>query len=229
MFNTIRRRVRRLAGRDESTARAHDATVQLRVPNPYGGKPWLTATVALSSTPRGYGETVRLRAHFDGALKMPTPGSAREKLAFEAGERSGGLVQFGRNTAAALARGVVARVPARQLESLAARRWRSWLDVQLSTAPLDRGADALMPEPLRGIYGGGLPRAGSGEPRIGVWSGPAGGPAGGVASLAMLQLDERDLGRDRNENGGSGFNLSASMAQVVEPSFPYARDDETDD
>ncbi|MES1929442.1 hypothetical protein SADO_09297 [Salinisphaera dokdonensis CL-ES53] len=223
MFNTIRRRVRRLAGRDESMARAHDATIQFRVPNPYGGRPWLTATVALSSTPHGYGETVRVRAHMDGALKLPVPGAERERLAHDR-DGGGGLVRYGRDAAAALARGVVERLPARHLESIAARRWRSWVDIQMSTSPLDGGADALMPEPLRGMYGGGLPRAGTGEPRIGVWSGPAGGPAGGVAQLAMLQLDERDIGRDRQKSG-TGFNLNASIAQVMEPTLPYGDGD----
>lgn len=223
MFNTIRRRVRRLAGRDESMARAHDATIQLRVPSPYGGRPWLTATVALSTTPHGHGETVRVRAHMDGALRLPPSGTTRERLAFE--ENSGrGLVRHGRDMAAAFARGVVERVPGRQLELIASRRWRSWIDIQMSTSPLDGGADALMPERLRGIYGGGLPRAGTGEPRIGVWSGPAGGPAGGIAQLAMLQLDERDIGRDRHE-AGSGFNFNASIAQVVEPTLVHGDDD----
>lgn len=225
MFNRIRRRVRRLAGADEQAATPRDTAVQLRVPSPYGGAPWLTATVALSSTPRGQGETVRLRAHFDGALRLPRPGSSSDRRpALEAGDQRG-LTRYGRNVAAALARRVVERLPAQQLESLAARRWRSWLDVQLSTSPLDGGAEALMPEPLRGIYGGGLPRSGTGEPRVGVWSGPAGGPAGGVAQLALLQLDERDLGRDRPGNDLPRFNLNASIAQVVEPSMPYDMDD----
>jgi hypothetical protein len=224
MFNRIRRRIGRLAAIRETGASPRDTTVQLRLPSPYGGAPWLTATVAISSTPRGYGETLRLRAHLDGALRLPPPGSARERAALEADTR-GGLVRHGRHAAAALARGVIDRLPAEPLESLAARRMRSWLDVQLSTSPLDGGAADLMPEPLRRIYGGTLPRAGTGEPRIGVWSGPAGGPAGGVASLALLQLDERDLGRERKPGERSGFNLNASLAQVVEPSMPYDRDE----
>ena len=222
MFNRIRRRARRIAGVEEHAASPRDTAIQLRVPSPYGGAPWLTATVALSNTPRGQGETVRVRAHFDGALRLPRPGSTgRERPALEAGNQRG-LTRYGRNAADALARRVIERLPAQQLENLAARRWRSWLDVQLSTAPLDGGAEALMPEPLRGIYGGGLPRSGTGEPRIGVGSGPAGGPAGGVAQLALLQLDERDLGRDRLGNHTPRFNLNASIAQVMEPAMPYA-------
>lgn len=225
MFNRIRRGVRRIAGADEHAASPRDTAVQLRVPSPYGGAPWLTATVALSSTPRGQGETLRLRAHFDGALRLPRPGSSSDtRPALEAGDQRG-LTRYGRNIAAALARRVIERLPAQQMENLAAQRWRSWLDVQLSTSPLDGGAEALMPEPLRGIYGGGLPRSGTGEPRIGMWSGPAGGPAGGIAQLGLLQLDERDLGRARAGNDHPRFNLNASIAQVVEPSMPYDMDD----
>ncbi|ERJ20533.1 hypothetical protein SSPSH_000643 [Salinisphaera shabanensis E1L3A] len=216
MFNRIRRRVRRLIEPNAVAAAPRDTTVQLRLPSPYGGAPWLTATVAISSTPRGQGEMLRLRAHVDGAMRLPPPGAERERLALDAGSRQG-LIRHGRNAAAVVARNVIERLPAQPLEQLAARRWRTWLDVQLSTAPLDGGAQALMPEPLRGIYGDGLPRSATGEPRIGVWSGPAGGSAGGIAQLALLQLDERDLGRSRRPGERSAFNLNASVAQVVEP------------
>jgi len=219
MFNAIRQRVRRLAGSGDlvkPSARPRDSRVQLQLPNPYGGRPWLTATVALSSVPHGHGETLRLRAHLDGCMQLPgVGGPSRTALPASRGLRRS-LVAYGRSTAASLVRGVVERLPAERLQPLTARRWRSWVDVQLSTSPLDAGADALMPEPLRRMYDGGLPRAGAGEPRIGVWSGPAGGPAGGVAQLALLQLDERDLGGDR-QKAGSGFNLNASIAQVMEP------------
>ncbi|MBS62948.1 hypothetical protein [Salinisphaera sp.] len=224
MFNRIRRRVRRLIEPNAAAAAPRDTTVQLRLPSPYGGAPWLTATVAISATPRGQGEALRLRAHVDGALRLPAAGAERPRLALDAGA-SRGLIRQGRSAAAAVARNVIERLPAQPLEQLASKRWRTWLDVQLSTSPLDEGAQALMPEPLRGIYGGGLPRSGTGEPRIGVWSGPAGGRSGGVAQLVLLQLDERDLGRSRGRNGRSAFNLNASVAQVVEP---LREDDERD-
>lgn len=216
MLDFIRRPLRRIVGRDDRIARAHDAHVLLRLPNPYGGEPWMTATVALSTIPHGQGETLRLRAHIDGCLRLPSATESHERLGMRQSERRS-LVRHGRDAAASLVRRVVDRLPAERLEPLASRRWRSWLDVQLSTSPLDAGAEALMPERLRGIYGGGLPRAGTGEPRIGVWNGPAGGAAGGVAQLVLLQLDERDFGRARREAGRSGFNLNASIAQVIEP------------
>lgn len=218
MLKFLRRPLRRLAGRDENLSRAHDARVQLRLPNPYGGKPWVTATVALSAVPHGQGETLRLRAHVDGCMRLPGTAGVNERLGHHgAGRRS--LVHQGRDAAANLVRQAVARMPAERLARLSSQRWRSWLDVQLSTSPLDGGADALMPERLRSVYGSGLPRAGTGEPRIGVWSGPAGGAAGGVAQLVLLQLDERDFGVRARERNRPGLSLNASIAQVVEPAF----------
>lgn len=220
MFNAIRARIRgRIAGVDHAP-RARDARVQLRLPSPYGGQPWVTATVALSSVPHGQGETWRLRAHVDGCLRLPAHAGQRRGLPHDAGRRS--LVRAGRDAAASMVRGVVDRLPAERLAPLTARRWRSWMDVQLSTAPLDAGADALMPKALREVYGGGLPRLGPGEPRVGVWSGPAGGLAGGIASLALLQLDESDLRVGASgERESPRFNLNASIAQLVEPAGDF--------
>lgn len=176
----------------------------------------MTATVALSTVPHGQGETLRLRAHIDGCLRLPGAVNLHQRLGQnEPGPRS--LTNRSRGVAASLVRRAVERVPAERLESLSSRRWRSWLDVQLSTSPLDGGAEALMPERLRGVYGNSLPRARAGEPRIGVWSGPAGGVAGGVAELVLLQLDERDFGVRVRNGTRPGFNLNASIAQLVEP------------
>ena len=99
MFNRIRRRVRRLIEPNVAAAAPRDTTVQLRLPSPYGGTPWLTATVAISATPRGQGEALRLRAHFDGALRMPPAGAERKRLALDSGA-SRGLIRHGRNAAA---------------------------------------------------------------------------------------------------------------------------------
>lgn len=213
MFNTLIRRLARPSGTYPAReARPRNTHLQLRLPSPYGGKPWVTATLALSSVPRGYGETLRLRVYIDGCIDR-TPRGALPHA--PANPRS--LGECGRRAAAALARGAVEHWPGPPLEG---QRWRSWLDIQFSSAPLDAGADALLPEPLRRIYPGAAgARAGLGEPRVGVWAGPAGGPAGGIARLAVLQLDERDLGRKRRANTAPGFNLNASLAQLIEPAL----------
>lgn len=209
MFNLIRTRLRARAGRHGDAPRNRDARLQLRLPNPFGGRPWLSATVAFATAPHARGETLRLRAHVDSCLRLPDAEGTPSLGHGPAARRS--LAASGRRAAASLVRGVLSRLPAERLAPITARRRRSWIDVQFSTAPLDAGAEALTPEPLRRVYGGGLPRLGAGEPRVGFWSGPAGGPAGGLARLVLLQFDERDLG------GASGFNLNASAARLIEP------------
>jgi len=232
MLKLVKRRVGRIAGPlvrplgrrlglddgfQSSTARS--TSLSLRLPNPYGGRPWLTATLAVSSVPRGYGELMRLRAHLDGCLSMPAQALDRAALAHDQmGRRS--LLGLGRSAAASLVRGAVERLPAEHIARLGARRWRSWLDIQFSTAPLDGGADALMPKALRDMYGDGLPRLGPNQPRVGVWAGPAGGPNGGVARLAMIQIDEEDVRAGERVADAERFNLSMSIAQLVEPVVP---------
>lgn len=230
MFKTARRRVGRfvrpLARADSSLASPRNTHLQLQLPNPYGGRPWLSATLAVSSVPRGYGQLLRLRAHLDGRLSTPRRAFDGATLAHEAGDERGWLGQ-GRRAAASVVRGVIERLPAERVAQLGARRWRSWLDVQISTAPLDGGADALMPRALREIYGDGLPRLGPNQPRVGIWAGPAGGPNGGIARLAMLQVDEDDVSGATRDPHDERFNLSLSLAQVVEPVI--AGGDESDD
>lgn len=223
MLKLARRRVRHLvrpfSSHDQSTASPRSTSLRFKLPNPYGGQPWLTATLAVSSVPRGYGESLRVRAHLDGCLSMPHRAMDREALAHDA-HSNRSLVGQGRRAAASLVRAAIERLPADRVAQLGARRWRSWLDVQISTAPLDGGSDALMPRQLREIYAGGLPRLGPNQPRVGVWSGPAGGPNGGIARLAMVQIDEDDVRSGSREPDAERFNLSMSIAQLVEPVLP---------
>ncbi|WP_423822624.1 hypothetical protein V5738_01480 [Salinisphaera sp. SPP-AMP-43] len=217
---------RRAAGWNIGSAidrsRPRDASLQFKLPNPYGGPAWVTATIAVSSRPRGIGETVRLRGHIDSCFRMPSIAGDRTALPHDDGQRSArSLARYGREAAASLARRAVEHLPEAAVGRLAAQRHRSWLDVQISTAPLDAGARALMPEPLRAVYGDRLPQAGPGGPRVGVWAGPAGGLRGGMARLAMVQLDQNDLGeRARAESGEQHFSLNLSMAELVEPAGP---------
>lgn len=193
-----------------------DSTVAVELPNPYGGKPWLSATLAVTRAPQGHGEMLRLRAHVDGCLRMPSQTQAPALADTRSGRQS--LSGFGRQLVAGAVRGALARVPGERLAPLARRRWRSWLDVAVSTAPLDHGADALVPERLRGLFGCGPQRSGPGQPRIGLWSGPAGGPKGGLADLVWLQLDSDDLfGAQQSGAAGSRFNLNACLSRLVEP------------
>ncbi|HET7313329.1 hypothetical protein [Salinisphaera sp.] len=218
MWQTIKRRAARLgAVAAIDRARAREASLRLTLPNPYGGPAWATATVALSSRPRGMGEAVRLRGHIDSCFRMPAAAADRGALSRDDATRANPLARHGRKAAASLARRAVERLPRAARVRLAEQRRQSWIDMQISTAPLDAGAAALMPEPLRAVYGDRLPQASPGGPRIGVWSGPAGGARGGMARLAMVQFDQNDSAGSRGDDENGRFSLNLSIAEVVEP------------
>ena len=72
------------------TRRARQTHLQFRLPNPYGGKPWVTATLALSSTPAIQGDTVRIRAHIDSCFHAPAAAADRAALAHDSANETGG-------------------------------------------------------------------------------------------------------------------------------------------
>ena len=218
MWQAIKRRAARLGGlATVERSRPREASLRLTLPNPYGGPAWVTATVALSSRPRGMGETVRVRGHIDSCFRMPTNSSDRAALPHEGVDDVHPLMRYGREAAASLTRRAVERLPRAARVRIAEQRRQSWIDMQISTAPLDAGAAALMPEPLRAVYGDTLPQAIPGGPRVGVWAGPAGGPRGGMARLAMVQFDQGDLGGASRSDEEERFSLNLSIAEVIEP------------
>lgn len=223
MFDAVKRRVgflaRPLRRDDHRKASPRSTRIQLQLPNPYGGRPWLSATLAVSSVPRGDGELLRLRVHVDGCMSVPARAADRDALAHDDSVRRS-LVDQGRRATASLVRRVMEQLPAERIAQIGARRWRSWVDVHVSTAPLDGGAKVLMPDALRKIYADQLPRMGPGQPRVGVWSGPAGGPSGGIARLAMVQIDENDVPVADRAGTSKRFNLNMSLAQLIEPVVP---------
>ncbi|MGB7756375.1 MAG: hypothetical protein WBL23_09960, partial [Salinisphaera sp.] len=174
MWQTIKRRAAQLGGlATAGRSGPREASLRLTLPNPYGGPAWVTATVALSSRPRGMGETVRVRGHIDSCFRMPAHSADRVALSHDASANSHPLMRYGREAAASLTRRAIERLPRAARMRIAEQRRQSWIDMQISTAPLDAGAAALMPEPLRAVYGDTLPRAMPGGPRVGVWAGPA--------------------------------------------------------
>ncbi len=203
------------------TRRARQTHLQFRLPNPYGGKPWITATLALSSTPATQGDTVRIRAHIDSCFQAPAASADRLALAHDSGPETGrrrrALARHGRILATNAARRGLEYVPRPVMRRLAEQRHRRWLDMQISTAPLDAGAAALMPAALKERYGDALPRLIQGAPRVGVWSGPAGGALGGMARLAMVQFDDSDLAPGTDKPRDERFSLNLTIGELIEP------------
>jgi hypothetical protein len=91
------------------------------------------------------------------------------------------------------------RLRARSSLNLPGRALRSWLEVRSSTAPLDEGSHALVPERLDAL--GIKPVAGK---ALQSWAGAVPGPRPGFAVLSLVQLDK---GR---------VHLTATLANVVE-------------
>lgn len=226
MWQAIKRRAAQLGGvMAVDRSRAREASLRLTLPNPYGGPAWVTATLALSSRPRGMGETVRVRGHIDRCFRIPANRVDRAALSHRATTDPHPLIRYGREAAASLTRQAVEHLPRAVRMRIAEQRRQSWLDMQISTAPLDAGAAALMPEPLRAIYGDTLPQAAPGGPRVGVWSGPAGGARGGMARLAMIQFDQNDISDTYRSDNDECFSLNVSLAQVVEPAGDHDNTD----
>lgn len=220
MWQTVTRRIAGHRGSEsepEGPRRARDLRLEFRLPSPYGGPAWISATLAASSVPATQGETIRIRAHLNSCFRMPEQTADRSALSHDDGPGAGGLVHRGRSLAARAARGAIERVPRRVMQRLAEQRRRSWLDMQISTSPLDGGAAALMPAALRERYGDTLPRVAPGAPRVGVWHGPAGGPLGGVARLAMVQFDDRDRAQDDARERNDRFSLNLTIGDLIEP------------
>lgn len=204
LLNRFKQNLSRRAGaRPPVLDRPQRNTYTLSLPNPFGGAPLCRATVAVTTTRHAQGETLRMQAHVDGHFRAPP---VEQAPALGGSRRRGGLVAAGRSAARGLARRGLSSLPVSE------RRMRTWIDVQASTAPLAAGAEALIPERLRELCGGGLPRQGTGEPRVGVFMSPAGGASS--AQLALLQLDQDDLPEPYRSRP---FSLLASVASLNEP------------
>lgn len=220
MWKNVKRRtawLRALATKRSEPVHGRDSSFSLELPNPYGGPAWVTATLVWSTRPRGVGKTVRIRGHLDHCLRMSNAAADRQALAHEQASGGSDLASRGRRVVAAWAQGAIERLPTGLRRRLSEQRRRGWIDIQLSTAPLDAGAAALMPEQLRQLYGDKLPQIMPGGPRAGVWAGPAGGPNGGLAHLAMVQLDAADMRRQRQLSDEERFSINLSLAKVIEP------------
>lgn len=194
------------------------AAFEFHLPNPFGGEPLYRAQISLTTTRGAHGETVRLQAHMNGCLHMPqqvthADHTNAQRAALAAPVTAGGseLVRRGRQAAGGVARYGLSRLPARVIAPLLQRRLQTWIDIQASSAPLAAGADALIPEKLRGLMRN-LPRPVAGAPRIAGWMGDIDGPHPGVAQFTCLQMDQTDL---PPELRGKPFNLSASVASTL--------------
>ncbi|MGH8461478.1 MAG: hypothetical protein ACRESS_07725 [Stenotrophobium sp.] len=163
------------------------------VPGAQSGAPLWRMNVQLVSEPHGDGEKLRLRAHiqtnFASALKpaLEAPQNTRPALSHGTGssltlaERTGALAQR------ALSHPLVQKVAAPLLK----HDFNTWIDLQASTASLDEGAVALLPQHEKLAAMGIVPsRKKSSGPVAESWSGQS---PNGFAQVSILQIDKRHL------------------------------------
>ena len=92
------------------------------------------------------------------------------------------------------------------------RRLNSWVEIRSSSAALDEGSRALVPERLDAL--GITPTAGK---PVQTWAGALGGPRAGFAVLTLMQLDKEHLPLAmRQALGPKPLHLTATLANVVE-------------
>lgn len=178
------------------------------------GLPLLSFRLEMTSEPQGEGERVRLRAHVQttlGNAAIDAPQSGRKPLG---GYTVGSLPA--RRVAALLQRGLTHPLARRLAAPLLRHDLHTWMEFHASTAPLARGAAALLPssDALARI-GVELP-PGDG-PLAQTWAGETHGPRAGYAQFSLLRFDKRHLPPAlASLLGKRPFQLVAALASVVE-------------
>lgn len=199
--------------REHESMRPREATVEFNLPNPYGGTPWVTARLAWHDEALARGEVLRVRAHVDGCLHMPPAG--QDAL----GVDGDGRHARARRWFADALQEAVQRLPEQHRTALTQWRHQGWVDVRMSSAPLDQGAEALVPDALRAWWRTHEPDrdAQAMGSRAGVWSGAGDAARSSRAALAWLQLDERG-GRTGAMIGRLiGMHVHACAARLAAP------------
>jgi hypothetical protein len=201
-------------------------TLQASIPNPFSDVPLWRLRVQISTDEHSQGESLRLRAHLQTQLVMPSTHEALAAPAQESAADAGGRALMPRTRRAA--RGLVQRglqsPIAQKVTPYLERRFESWIDVQASTRPLDRGAMDLLPEPVRAMgFGQASPVRVRGEPQIETWSGRSGGERPGSAQLTVLQYNEAAKPAAKRRSKRPPLHLAASVATFYEDQLPRGR------
>ena len=182
------------------------------------GAPLWKIDVQVLTEPHGDGEKMRIRAHVQtnfGSALRPAIGKEQDDAraigsgsrALTRAERVGALVQ---RTAARALRTPILRVIA---EPLLRHDFNTWIEVQASSASLDRGAQDLVPAQEQLARLGIKPKGGDG-PIAESWAGEA---PGGFAQVSLLQVDKKHLPpRLAKRLGGKPFSMAAAIVNVVE-------------
>lgn len=177
--------------------------------------------VHLVTEPHGDGERTRLRAHIQTnfaalrpALEAPTKKS--DAKAIGNGSSGKGLSLSQRTTALAQ-RALENPVVNFLAQPLLKHDFNTWIDLQASTASLDDGAHALVPQSDKLTAMGIRPaRSKDGGPVAESWSGQS--PNGnGFAQVSIIQMDKKHLpDRLAKMLKGKPFQMAGAIINTVE-------------
>ena len=210
----------RAALRDPTDPTADRLGLSAEIPGAAGAPLW-RLDVQVLTEPHGDGEKLRMRArvqtNFASALR---PALSEEKRVDEARAiSSGGRALTRSERVGRVAQRVAARALRTPLvraiaEPLLRHDFNTWIEVQASTASLDRGALDLVPAQEQLARLGIVPKKGADAPLTESWAGQA---PGGFAQVSLLQMDKRHLPpRLARSLGDKPFSLAAAIVNVVE-------------
>lgn len=182
--------------------RLQGEAVALEAAIPGSDGPLCEFRIEAEAEPAAEGERLRLRAHF--RLSLRRSATPRGQLA----GRPALPARIGRWIERRLASPVVQVLAAPMLD----RDINTWIEVRTSSAALDEGSRALVPERLQVL--GIEPQPGK---PLQTWAGGLGGPRAGYAMLTLLQLDKERLPPPLQEAlGARPFQLTATLVNVIE-------------
>lgn len=190
------------------------------------GQPLLKLQVHLDTEIRGDGEETRLRVHLQSCLGHAASAISRHTPKQTAalpksGERSLRTRSPSQRVAALVQRSLNTPLLRRAAAPLMRHDLNTWIDVRASTAPLMRGAAALMPRYADKLRQIGVQLPPGNAPLAHTWIGPATGTNAGQAQFSILRFDKRHLpGALAVLLGDKPFQIVATMAQVLEERDP---------
>src|SRR3569623_930242 len=185
--------------------------------------PLWKGNVHLVTEPHGDGERLRLRAHVQtnfAALRpaLTAPAGKRDDArALGHGTGGGKGLSLSQRTTALAQRALENPVVNFLAQPLLKHDFNTWIDLQASTASLDDGAHALVPQSDKLTAMGIRPaRSKDGGPVAESWSGQS--PSGnGIAQVSIIQLDKKHLppGLARMLKG-KPFQMAGAVINTVE-------------
>ncbi|TXH03088.1 MAG: hypothetical protein E6R07_13440 [Nevskiaceae bacterium] len=220
ILNRIRKGLEALgAGAPRQDAQGpEELSFSAEVPIAGADAPLWRMNVQLVSEPHGDGERLRLRAHLQtnfAALRPALTAPAAPARALPHGARGGAVLRLTERTTALAQRALANPVVGFLAQPLLKHDFNTWIDLQASTASLDDGAHALVPQSDKLTALGIRPaRSKDGGPVAESWAGEA---PGGFAQVSIVQMDKSHLpSRLASLLGDKPFQMAGTVINTVQ-------------